>query len=159
SARDTLGDVGTQITTATEQIRQSLKEVVEVNFKRLQESLRSLEEFSKVRSPKLAKHIEQLRYQSYTLERVVVLGSAARQRLADARLYVLISAGACKADLEWTIQEAAAGGARAFQLREKGLTDRELLDRAKRVRRATTKAGVLFFLNDRPDIARLVGAD
>src|SRR5205807_1428505 len=95
----------------------------------------------------------------YTLERAVLLGTAARQRLADARLYVLITGSLCTATLDWTIQEAAAGGAQIIQLREKGLCDRELLERARQVRRWTHKANVLFIMNDRPDLARLAEAD
>jgi thiamine-phosphate pyrophosphorylase len=57
------------------------------------------------------------------------------------------------------IEEAAGGGAQIFQLREKNVSDREFLERAKRVHEATTKAGVLFIVNDRPDIARLAQAD
>jgi len=159
SARDTLADVGTAITTITEHTRRSIEAVVEANFKRLEEALRSVEEFSKLRSPAAGQRLEQFRYRSYTLEQAIVLGRSARRKLADARLYVLISVGQCSADIEWTIQEAAAGGAQIFQLREKNISDLELLERAKRVRRATKKAGALFIMNDRPDIARIVRAD
>jgi thiamine-phosphate pyrophosphorylase len=44
AARDTLHDVGTDITTDREQRRYSLDDVVRANVKRLQEALRSLEE-------------------------------------------------------------------------------------------------------------------
>src|SRR5262249_18358510 len=50
-------------------------------------------------------------------------------------------------------------GAQVIQLREKSLPDRALLERARQVRRWTRKAGVLFILNDRPDLARLAEAD
>ena len=46
-----------------------------------------------------------------------------------------------------------------IQLREKELSDGELLQRARQVRRWTRQAGVLFIVNDRPDIARLAEAD
>jgi thiamine-phosphate pyrophosphorylase len=46
-----------------------------------------------------------------------------------------------------------------FQLREKNRGDREMLELARDVRRWTRKAGALFIVNDRPDIARLVEAD
>jgi thiamine-phosphate pyrophosphorylase len=118
-----------------------------------------LEEFGKLRSAALARQLERLRYRSYTVERAITLGASARRKLADARLYVLIGSSECTAELEWTIGEAAAGGAQVFQLREKGLDDDELLGRARRVRQATSKARALFILNDRPDIARMVGAD
>src|SRR5206468_11654961 len=65
----------------------------------------------------------------------------------------------CARSLDWTIQEAAAGGASMFQLREKQMDDRALLERARKVRRWTRQAGALFIMNDRPDIARLVEAD
>jgi thiamine-phosphate pyrophosphorylase len=158
-ARDTQGDVGTTISTAREGQRHSLDEVVQANLKRLQEALRSLEEYGKLHGGEIGAQIEQLRYRSYTLERALLLGADARRRLADARVYVLLTGSQCVAALDWTIRECAAGGVRVVQLREKQLNDRELLERARNVRRWTREAGVLFIMNDRPDIARLVEAD
>ncbi|HWG45877.1 MAG TPA: thiamine phosphate synthase [Gemmataceae bacterium] len=158
-ARETQRDVGTELTTTSELDRASLRDVVQVNLKRLQEALRSLEEFGKVHSSRLGQALEQMRYRVYTLERALILGATARRRLQEARLYVLLSASQCVATLDWTIAEAAAGGVQIVQLREKGLNDRELLERARRVRHYTQRAGVLFIVNDRPDIARLVEAD
>jgi thiamine-phosphate pyrophosphorylase len=158
-ARDVLRDVGTQISTEAERTRSSLVEVVQVNWKRLQEALRSLEEFGKVVHPESAEQLEQMRYRAYTLERTILSGQEARARLQHARLYVLLSGSSCASSLGWTIEQAAEGGAAIIQLREKTLSDRELLDRARRVRQWTRKAGVLFIVNDRPDVARLVEAD
>ncbi len=67
--------------------------------------------------------------------------------------------GLAAASLEWTIQEAAAGGAAIFQLREKDYHDRELLEVARDVKRWTHATNTLFIVNDRPDLARLVEAD
>lgn len=158
-ARETQHDVGTMLVTEREQRRHTLREVALVNLKRLQEALRSLEEVSKLRYADLGRALEQLRYRSYTLERAVLLGSDARQRLARVSLYVLLTGAQCAAALDWTIREAAAGGAGIFQLREKNLDDRALLERARNVRRWTHEVGALFIVNDRPDIARLVEAD
>jgi thiamine-phosphate pyrophosphorylase len=158
-ARETQHDVGTELTTPSEQTRASLREVVQANVKRLQESLRSLEEYGKIRSPRLGQTLEQLRYRIYTLERALVLGVTASQRLHGARLYVLLTGSKCAASLSWIIAEVAAGGAGIVQLREKDKNDRELLERARQVRLWTRQAGVLFIVNDRPDIARLVEAD
>ena len=72
---------------------------------------------------------------------------------------MLLTRAQCVASLDWTIREAARGGADVFQLREKTLPDRELLALAREVRRWTREAGALFVLNDRPDIARLCEAD
>jgi thiamine-phosphate pyrophosphorylase len=158
-ARDTLRDVGTSVSTERERQRLSVQAVVRANLKRLQEALRSLEEYGKLRNPNLGAALEALRYRSYTLERALLLGIDSQQRLAEARLYVLVTGSHCAAGLDWTIQEAAAGGAQIVQLREKDLRDRELLARARQVRRWTRKANVLFIMNDRPDLARLAEAD
>src|SRR5262249_7261319 len=130
-ARDTEGDVGTHLSGAGEYDRPSLRAVLRATCKRLQEALRSVEESGKVRSPRLGEALERTRYRAYTLERSLVLGTSARERLRDARLHVLLSGASCLASLEWTIAEAAAGGADVIQLREKSLGDRDLLARAR----------------------------
>ena len=159
AARETLRDVGTTATAGGEYQRVSPAHVAVVNLKRLQESLRSLEEFGKVFGPDLGRELEALRYRTYTLERAVTFGTASRERLATAQLYVLLTRAHCVASLDWTIREAARGGVDVFQLREKTMPDRELLECARNVRRWTREVGALFVINDRPDIARLCEAD
>jgi thiamine-phosphate pyrophosphorylase len=158
-ARETLRDVGTGISSGGEMVRQSAADVARINFKRLQEALRSLEEFGKVVSPQIAPGLEGIRYRAYTLERAVGIGSDTRGRLEKVKLYVLLTGASCAAALDWTIRQAADGGADVFQLREKSLPDRKLVERARNVRRWTRETGTLFIVNDRPDIARLVEAD
>jgi thiamine-phosphate pyrophosphorylase len=158
-SRETERDVGRTLTAAGEESRHSLDAVVQVNCKRLQEALRSLEEYGKIHGPDLGHRMEKLRYRSYTLERALTLGNLARQRLADVPLCILVMESECVGELEWTVKEAIAGGASMIQLREKNLSDRELLDSARNVRAWTKTAGVIFIVNDRPDIARLAEAD
>lgn len=159
TARDTLHDIGKDVSATGEYDRSSAAGVAAANVKRLQESLRSLEEYGKVVGPDLGRDLEALRYRAYTLERAVVLGSAARTRLANVRLYLLLSGEGASASLDWIIAQSAAGGVEAVQLREKSLSDRELIARARNVRRWTRQAGVVFIVNDRPDIAKLCEAD
>lgn len=56
-------------------------------------------------------------------------------------------------------KKVLAGGARIIQLRGKGLSSRELLEQAREVRELTRKAGAIFIVNDRADIALLSDAD
>jgi thiamine-phosphate pyrophosphorylase len=158
-ARETQFDVGTRITLPGEMTRQSPADVARINLKRLQEALRSLEEYGKVLQPQLVPGLEAIRYRAYTVERIVGIGTDARTLLENGKVYVLLSGSACTAALDWTIREAAEGGADIFQLREKSLGDRELIERARNVRRWTRETQTLFIMNDRPDIARLVEAD
>ncbi len=159
TSRETLRDVGVSATAGGEYARSSPAHVALVNLKRLQESLRSLEEYGKVFGPELGRDLEAIRYRTYTLERAVSLGIASRSRLAAARLYVLLTRSQCVASLDWTIREATRGGADVFQLREKTLPDRELIDLARNVRKWTREVDTLFIVNDRPDLARLCEAD
>jgi thiamine-phosphate pyrophosphorylase len=158
-SRETTLDVGTRLKTDAEWARTNTLDVVAANFKRVQEALRSLEEYGKVESRPLAEVIESARYRLYTLERVALIGADSRAQLNGVVLYVLVTGDRCRAGREWTIREAVGGGAQVVQLREKGIADRELLDLAQRVRRITSDADALFIMNDRPDIARLAGAD
>jgi thiamine-phosphate pyrophosphorylase len=158
-ARETRRDVGTALSTSAEDQRGSLIEVAQANLKRVQEAFRSLEEYGKLEGAELGRTLERLRYRAYTLERAVLLGTTARQRLEQVCLYAVLTGSRCSAALDWIITEAAAGGMGMVQLREKGWSDRALLERAREVRRWTRRAGVLFILNDRPDLARLAEAD
>jgi len=60
---------------------------------------------------------------------------------------------------EWVKLLAGEGRAAVVQWRFKGLTDALALEGARELRAATREAGVVFFINDRPDIARMVEAD
>jgi thiamine-phosphate pyrophosphorylase len=57
------------------------------------------------------------------------------------------------------IAELVSGGAGLLQLRAKRDSDRRFVDLAREAVAASRAAGVPLLINDRPDIARLVGAD
>jgi len=183
TSRDTENDVGTALTTAGERIRESIFDVVTSNVRRVQESLRSLEEFGKLITPDFAATMKQLRYQSYTIEKHLIAGlrgtkassnrgaeepadSSATSFVADrvvrlqrAVVYVLITESACRLPWQIVVERALAGGADVLQLREKTLNDRELLRRARWIQQACCAANALFIVNDRPDIAAVSNAD
>ena len=209
AARDTLGDVGTSIGTASEYQRASVEDVACASFKRVQEALRTLEEFSKLighddsrcgletltrsvsedgasvsghgassnlgsphrassltqrvsvgsTSSATARRFEQLRYRLYTAEKAVLRTRFARERLFDHRLYLLVTASACHAGCEPVVRAAMTAGVKLIQMREKSLTDRELVSQARRLRAWTRDADALLIVNDRPDIAVLAEAD
>lgn len=159
TARDIVGDVGRDVKTPTELRRDTTEDVVRAAFARLTEAARGLGEYGKIVSPAAAAAAEQLRYRVYELEQRVVLRGTLRRRFRDVRLYVLLTEALCRRPWLETAAAVVRGGAGCLQLREKGLTDREWLDRARRLRELTREHGVLLAVNDRPDIARLAGAD
>ena len=159
ASRDTEADVGTTVHTRHERTRESLLDVVRASCKRVQEALRSLEEYGKVISPELGDRLGQLRYPLYTLERALLLTHASRERLAGCDLYLLVTEELCPRGSGPLIREAMAGGVSIVQVREKQMPDRKLLDHARRVREWTQAAGAIFIMNDRPDLALLSEAD
>jgi thiamine-phosphate pyrophosphorylase len=159
AARETEHDVGTALTLASEARRLDLDGLLAANFARLEEALRSLEEYGKL-LPSLDPHgIERLRYRTYSLERAVLLTAEACRRLRDARLYVLLDGRDSVAELERMARDLIEAGVDVIQLRDKGLDDRELVVRARALRRCTANAQTLLIVNDRPDIAAIAGAD
>jgi thiamine-phosphate pyrophosphorylase len=158
-ARDTREDVGTHIMTPTEQIRENPRAVLAANFKRIGEALRSLEEYTKLVDIWVAGRFEVLRYDVYTLEKLTMTAVSAHRGLSNARLMVLVGGPLTIGELTWTVGEILAGGADVIQYRDKGLPDRELLQRAREIRILTAKARVPLIMNDRVDIARLASCD
>lgn len=76
-------------------------------------------------------------------------------------LYAIVDASmvGSRSLTEWVRLTAGEDRAAVLQWRFKGLTDAAALRGARELRAATREAGVLLFINDRPDIARMVEAD
>jgi thiamine-phosphate pyrophosphorylase len=76
--------------------------------------------------------------------------------LARARLYLIAGA---RPDLASFLEAAVRGGVDAVQIREKELSDAELLRVLVTAREVTSTLGIPLVVNDRPDLAVLAGAD
>ena len=131
AARETQADVGTTVSTPSEGTRGDAWGVCVASLGRVKQSLRSLEEFSKVAKPRAAGEFERLRYWLYTLEGALGRTVDGVERLGAARLYVLIDGCGSEAALVRLVKELLAARVDVIQLRDKGLSDRELLSRAR----------------------------
>ncbi len=165
-SRDTPGDIGTELSSPTEMKREGLGDVAIAACKRLTEALRTIEEYSKFVSPESVLKIERMRYNGYTLEQRLTEKLLARPRFKNVRLYALITSKMLCLDggprtgcVRDSAREALAGGADVIQLREKGIHDAEFLALAAELRKLTDEMGKLLIINDRADIAAMVGAD
>jgi thiamine-phosphate pyrophosphorylase len=74
----------------------------------------------------------------------------------DSRLYLITAA---RDDLESFLEAAVRGGVDVAQIREKDLSDAELLPRLEQARELTRRLGIPLVVNDRPDLAVLCEAD
>lgn len=74
-------------------------------------------------------------------------------------LYAIVDPAHCRGrDPEVVAEAILAGGCAVLQLRAKALSDRALLALARRIGARARAGGVPFVVNDRPDLAMLVGA-
>ncbi|HXZ94862.1 MAG TPA: thiamine phosphate synthase [Dehalococcoidia bacterium] len=142
----------------------SLLDLVTANAKRVEESLRVIEELAKLPdlSPMLnSASFEQTRFTLYTLERDLISRISRRDKIEKlSGLYVILDrqflAGRDELDIANQIIE---GGARIIQLRDKQSKKRELLPVAQKLQELCSQAGVLFIINDYLDLALAVDAD
>jgi len=163
-SRDAPGDIGTELTSPTELKRKDIPDVVTAACKRLTEALRTLEEYSKLVAPEQTQRLERTRYDSYTLEQRLMGRLLGGRRFADVGLYLLISSKMIAekhASVRETARAAMAGGVEAIQLREKAgeTDDDQFLALAAELRELTDEMGRILIINDRPDIAAIIGAD
>ena len=154
--RDTPGDVGTDLATASERSRGSAAEVAIAAGKRLGEALRTIEEYGKTIDPGFAQDIQKLRYRGYDLEqrlyRRLGVGMARQWRIC-----VILPERLCAGrDWQGVAESVCDSEPDCIQLREKDLGDAQLLRRARLLVRMARRSAVI--VNDRADIALLAGA-
>lgn len=162
-ARNARGDVGTTVSTDQERERVDVPHIVAAAAGRTQQAMRCLEEYGKTIDVTFSAEIEQLRYRCYDvcaqLEKACLHGSDRLRRLQTARLYALIDAGDTESKMLERIRRLANAGVDIIQLRDSGVNDRTLYERAVAGARIAGELGVLWIINDRADIAAASGAD
>ncbi len=157
AARDSAGDVG-RVRVKESMRRAGRLAILGASFGRVQESLRVLEEMAKLDCPGAAARAKAMRYEAYELERMIVpLFDRAQQAARLKGLYLILTDPVVGYEKLAAIAVAQKVG--AIQLRAKNMDGGPLLDLARKIRDITRSSRTLFFVNDRPDIARLAEAD
>ncbi|MGH7162584.1 MAG: thiamine phosphate synthase [Planctomycetota bacterium] len=82
-----------------------------------------------------------------------------RERLRQARLYLVVTPRLCRRGVEGTVAEALAGGVDMVQLRDKESDDAAFLSTAARLSDLCRERGVLFLVNDRVALLNDARAD
>jgi thiamine-phosphate pyrophosphorylase len=75
------------------------------------------------------------------------------------RLYVILDAGLVRGSAEEIAGQLMGAGVRLLQYRAKTVAAREVLETATRLAALARREAATFFVNDRPDLAYLAGAD
>ena len=160
-ARDTENDVGADIKNSTERI--NIENIFKANIKRLQQALRTLAEYS-VETPENVALFEKLRYNSYTLEKIMwdkLKEKYYQIKLSDKKLYLVTNSDKFKSDDDFldAIASALKGGVDILQLREKNMPANKIFELGKKIKQLCIQYDTTFIVNDRVDIAALLEAD
>ena len=141
-----------------------LLDLVTANAKRVEESLRVIEELAKlphISSMLNSASFEQARFVLYALERDLISRISRRHKMERMPgLYVILDRQFLVGRDELEIaDQIIEGGARVIQLRDKQSKKSVLLLIAQRLKELCSQAGVLFIINDYLDLAIAVDAD
>lgn len=75
------------------------------------------------------------------------------------RLYVILDAGAIQGPIQAVAGQLLDAGVRLLQYRGKNVAARDMLQTSRALAGMVRERGATFFVNDRPDVAWLAGAD
>jgi thiamine-phosphate pyrophosphorylase len=161
-SRDSEGDVGISMETPDQAEPRDLPLMIIANARRVQESLRVIEELAKVPDSGLdSEKFKQSRFSLYTIERVLFSRLLRKDKTKNITgLYVIIDTQALgeRSHLE-VARQVIHGGAKVIQLRDKLQSKKELINLSRRLQNLCTKHNVLFIVNDYLDVALASDAD
>ncbi len=161
-ARDARGDIGSDMDVKSETKSKDIIEIITANAKRVQESLRVLEELAKISELKLnTENYRKARFELYTVEKELI-GKLLRQEKTKrvTGLYAVVDTESLKGRQPAKLAEQMMkGGAKIIQLRCKEGSIKEFLTIASDLKKIYNKNRILFIVNDSLEVALAVKAD
>jgi thiamine-phosphate pyrophosphorylase len=162
SARDSSSDIGPSIRVNQAEPVRGLSQAVVANARRVEESLRVLEELAKTPDTGLdSAALQDARFAVYTLEKELVSRLLRQDKAALlSTLHAVVDTAALGSRGHApAASEMLAGGARVIQLRDKTTPRGRLLDIALELAELCLRHSALFIVNDALDIALASDAD
>ena len=163
-SRDSEGDIGINIEVPGEQKERELPTVLIANSRRVQESLRTLEELVKLPGTPAeldSDKFKQARFNIYTIEQKLLsklLRQDKQKRISG--LYVVVDTQSLKGRSHVEVAtQAVRGGAGIIQLRDNVQDKKQLLPVAEQLKNLCAEHDVLFIINDYLDVMLSVDAD
>lgn len=161
-SRNSEGDVGIALEVPGEEKERGLPITVVANSRRVQESLRTLEELAKIPGTRLdSEKFKQARFSLYTIEQKLLSRLLRQDKVKRLPgLYVIIDIQALKGrnPIE-AASRAIRGGAKTIQLRDKLGKKKELLPIAQQLKSLCAEHHVIFIVNDYIDLVLATDAD
>jgi thiamine-phosphate pyrophosphorylase len=161
-ARDASGDVGAGMKAAAEEKRQDVAETIIANARRVQESLRVMEELAKEPAlPLKSKDYESARFDLYTIEKELMAKMLRQDKIKRLTgLYIIIDTQFLRGRNALDAAGAAIkGGAKIIQMRDKTDSPRVFFQITGEMRKLCKENDVLFIVNDSLEVALAADAD
>lgn len=163
-SRNSSEDVGAELEVSGEEKTKETGLILIANARRAQESLRVLEEFSKMPeiSGKLNSNLyKNARFELYTLEQELTAKIRRKDKAGKIKgLYVIIDTEALKGrDPAAAAQQVLEAGVKIIQFRAKSGDKRTILKTASELQTLCREYGAVFIVNDHIDIALAIKAD
>ncbi len=162
AARDAAGDVGQDMKAPRQEQELSQTESIVANARRVQESLRVLEEVARAAAMPLdTDAYKAARFSLYDIEKQLLTLFLRRDKVARlAGLYVIIDTEFLRGrDPEVLTEQALKGGTSTIQLRAKELNVRAFLSMAEKIKNVCDHRGAPFIVNDSLEVTLAVDAD
>jgi thiamine-phosphate pyrophosphorylase len=159
---DPQNDVGAAMRVSLQSGERSLVETVTANARRIEESLRVMEEISKTDGfPPTKQDYQEARFKLYDIEKELTGRLTRRDRASGVYgLYVVVDSDCLKGrNLLDTASQVLDGGAKLLQLRDKSSSKKELYELAMVLKTLCAENDAIFIVNDHTDIALASGAD
>ena len=161
-ARNAAGDVGMNLQAAEQAADRDLASTVIANTRRVQQSLRVIEEIAKIPAIGLDTDVfRKARFDLYTIEHELIARLSRRDKVEKIRgLYAVIDTAFLKGcGYKDMAEQLIEGGAGIIQLRDKTTPKRDLLPIALELQQVCAARGALFIVNDHLDIALAARVD
>ena len=158
AARSTETDAGTCLTTDTESSRSDWKAIVSSACERVGQSLRCMEEFSKLIDKSIGLEFKTLRYKAYDVLAQLELRLRRDNFARAAKLYLLIGCSLPIEQFAVAVRQFAEAGADLLQLRDKACDGGHLVAYARAAVQSLAGTRSKLIVNDRVDIALASGA-
>jgi thiamine-phosphate pyrophosphorylase len=161
-ARDSQNDVGPDIKVNFQPNKRKLGETITANARRVEESLRVMEEMSKVKGIELdSQTYQDARFKLYTIEKELMARITRRDKAARIYgLYTVIDSDCLKGrNIIEVTSQVLAGGVKLIQIRDKNSGKKELLALAMALKKLCVENEALLIINDHLDIALASDAD
>ncbi|UCC61258.1 MAG: thiamine phosphate synthase, partial [Dehalococcoidia bacterium] len=164
SAREAQADVGAFLEVEGEGERFDTASLVSANSRRVQQSLRVIEEITKIPGQEFGfdwNEFKRSRFIVYELEQIILLQLTRRdKRDRLTGLYLILDKQALgdRHDAD-VARQALEGGTRSIQLRDKVRSKSELIPVSIELKRLCSEFNALFIVNDHLDVALAADAD